>query len=170
MMMKIRDGFTLIEALVSISILGILLAMAIPAWDNFIQQKRLISATEALQDTFRLAHSESVTHQATITVSFVVGANWCVGLSDVGNCNCNTAGSCLIKGVQRVFGSTTYLGVSFTAAGFAGTNVQYDGARGVASDSGNITLTNGNYSTSLTNNRTGLVSICSDTVAGYSGC
>lgn len=57
-------GFTLPEVLVTIAIMGILLAIAVAIWLGLIEQRRVDAAANQLASDLRLAHS-SATNQLT---------------------------------------------------------------------------------------------------------
>jgi type II secretion system protein H len=58
------SGFTLIEMLVAIAIMGILMAIAAPAWNSFIANRNLTSTQDQLLQTIRQAQVQAIhTHQ-----------------------------------------------------------------------------------------------------------
>ncbi len=59
-MRKINKGITLLELLVVISIVGILAAFALPAFDNQIKNSRLKSAANQLLSAYGIARSEAI--------------------------------------------------------------------------------------------------------------
>ncbi|HEY2463517.1 MAG TPA: GspH/FimT family pseudopilin [Steroidobacteraceae bacterium] len=58
--MKVHHGFTLIELLVTLTVGGILLAIAIPAFNSFVQNDRDTGQVNSLVASFSYARSEAV--------------------------------------------------------------------------------------------------------------
>ena len=57
---KITRGFTLIELMIALVVLGVLLSLGVPAFSKIISNSRVRSVTEALQNGLRLAQNEAV--------------------------------------------------------------------------------------------------------------
>ncbi|MEQ1600241.1 MAG: GspH/FimT family pseudopilin [Methylophilaceae bacterium] len=76
---KIQFGFSLIELMIAVSLLGILTALAMPSYRNWIQNTMIRNAAESIQNGLQKARMEAVKHNAN--VQFVLGANsaWSVG-------------------------------------------------------------------------------------------
>lgn len=166
-----KKGFTLIEALMVVVIFTLLLLIAIPAWNDFIRKKQLITAMEGLYDTLKIAHSESIRRETNITVAFtknITTENWCYALSDGGDCDCLT-GVCTIEGVGHVINGVNGINLEITNL-TSNKYVTFEGIRGLASDSGSVTLTSEPYSITISVNKLGLLRTCSNTVVGYGVC
>lgn len=61
-------GFTLIELMVTISVAGILLAIAVPSLRTFLQNNRLTSAANDVLRSFQIARSEAIKRQQHVIV------------------------------------------------------------------------------------------------------
>lgn len=69
-----RKGFGLVESMISIAIIGIILAVAAPSIGSLIQRKKVIAAANELVSVIGYSRSEALAGQAEILVSFDDGA------------------------------------------------------------------------------------------------
>ena len=65
---KTAQGFTLLEALVVMALLGTLLALAAPGLTGVRQKHQMQSQAEQLQSSLMLARSEALRRQQRVTV------------------------------------------------------------------------------------------------------
>lgn len=68
-------GFTMIELIITVLILGILTTMALPSFRNFIASQRIKSASFDLMSMVSLARSEAIKRNTNVTVT-PAGGNW----------------------------------------------------------------------------------------------
>ena len=68
-------GFTLIEVMTTIIIMGIVSAMAISTWSSVIEHGRVDSATNQLAADLRLAHSKATNRLTPQTVTLTSGSS-----------------------------------------------------------------------------------------------
>lgn len=91
---RTEKGVTFLELLVTIAIIGILAAIAVPNYGDYVERQRLVGATEAVYGQLLLAKRASISNNRD--VHFVAKnaetADWCITIaesaSDVGaNCS-----------------------------------------------------------------------------------
>ncbi|QKS29208.1 MAG: type II transport protein GspH [Candidatus Accumulibacter similis] len=96
--MNAQRGFSLIELLVGIVILGVLMAMAVPRFSDWLRNARIRTSAEAIQNGLQLARAEAVRRNATVRFQLVntiddscaldtAGPHWVVSMD-------NPAGQC----------------------------------------------------------------------------
>ena len=92
--MKQQSGFTLVELMITLVILGIMLAIAAPAMSDFVVRQRVSGQASELMLALAYARSEAVKQGADIAVLPSTNAStgwadgWCVGrLDNMSNCS-----------------------------------------------------------------------------------
>lgn len=107
-------GFTLVELMVTISIAGILLAIAAPSFNHFFDKYRVKRAADTFSSFLINAKSEAIKRNKSVsTVITGSGGTWCAGMTENATCDCSPSSSsaCQIDGVDRVISSTSFKGV-----------------------------------------------------------
>lgn len=124
------SGFTLIEMLVVVAIIGILAALAAPSMTRLLERGRLRGAAEQVASDLQLARTEAIKRNQDVKVTFssdTPSTSWCYGVRVGGDCNCaitdpTDATACQIDGVLKVTSSADFAGVSL-AGSFVGSGV-----------------------------------------------
>ncbi|MDM3871262.1 GspH/FimT family pseudopilin [Porticoccus sp. W117] len=74
-----QAGFTLIELMVTVAILAILVAVAVPAMTSFMNSNRLTAHTSALKQAIQYARSEAVAKNQNVSVCASSDGATCTG-------------------------------------------------------------------------------------------
>lgn len=105
-------GFTLVELMVAIAVFAILLTMAAPSFNTFLDQYRVKRAADTVSAFLINTKSEAVKRNTNVSVVITgSGATWCAGMTEDDTCDCSTVGACQIDGVDRAIRSASFKGV-----------------------------------------------------------
>lgn len=169
-------GWTLVEALVVVAVLGVLAAVALPSYRHMVDNARLRGITELQVAALRLTMSESIKRGLPVSVTYreaTSGLDWCYGLSVGTACDCRVSGQCQVDGVERVTWGHEHPGIGLVA-GLSGKRFSFQPRRGTVT-AGNVQFT-GPHGKSLRVVVSGLgrIRICSPAgaaqVGGYPVC
>ncbi|MCX4187241.1 GspH/FimT family pseudopilin [Methylophaga sp. OBS4] len=115
-MLKLNSrGFTLIELMVIIAVLGVITALALPSFKSILDGRRLQGATDNFYAMLQYARSEAIKQNQSVQFQFDTNA-WCFGVDDEGaDCDCTTPSTCTVSGMQKVTDNTEYTNVTFSS-------------------------------------------------------
>lgn len=174
-------GVTLIELIVTIVVVGVLAAVAIPSFTDFFKRQRVVGAASELSSLMSYARAESLKSDeaVTLTVKDPVSGQWCFGLVvSTSPCDCDTgvgANSCRVDGVLRTSSYEAFSGVSITISP-AATSIamQYDPVRGTVNTVPKIGVQiDSDFALEVQSTKLGRASLCvpaGSTIAGYESC
>jgi type IV fimbrial biogenesis protein FimT len=162
-------GFTLIEAMVVIAIIGILMAIAFPSYQRMIERNKLKQVAESLKSDMQLARTEAIKRSKDVVLSRHTGTSgsWCYGLTEQSSCDCTTVNDCEIK---QISGGNFSSIVNMASAN---NNSTFGFRRGTI-DAGNITFSTTNYQARVVFSNTGRIKTCTPSgatgIIGYPAC
>lgn len=143
-------GLTLIEAMVTIAIIGILAAVAVPSYRNFIESRRISGAAEAIYR--EVIAVKTIATQQSKDIYFTLsgtGANWSMGISELPGCDptgTDTSRICQVllsnntaNPMRRQIASSGFNGITVTQAP-SGNQLQYNHRRGHFTSAATIEL------------------------------
>ena len=158
-------GFTLIEALVTISVIGILAVVALPALQDILERRRLIGATQTVFEQLQVARSEAIKQSRDVGVYFsgMGTETWVVALSTNTACAPATGVNCELVTTggtfTRLVNDAPFAGVSLNKSG--GASMTFDWMRLIVNGNATLTLLSPHHEARIVVSRVGRVRICS---------
>ena len=141
-----RSGFTIIELLVTLAVLGILISIGVNAYSGIFSQPALVQKSEHLYHFLRLAKSQSIKHNKKVYVHFCQLGNsgtWKMAMTELSACDCFVANSCLLDGLEVVEELTDGKVLSASNVTFSGNRASYSPMR-FSVETGGVTLSDTN--------------------------
>ena len=174
--MSRQSGFTIVELMIVLAIVGILITVAIPSFRDQMERRRLIGAAELVYEQLSYAKSEALKRQEPICAKFTSTA---FGITDKDPCDCDpsivdsgNASACTLASdvddsdvLLRRWDFSDFPGVSSSNT-FTGGLVEFEPIRGTAS-TGTVTLASANHSIGVVMSAMGRVRMCSPNLGGY---
>jgi len=174
-------GFTLLELMIVVALMGIVASIAVPSFQDTLERNYLKEAAESFKSDLMFIRTEAIKTSNNITVNRSTGNNggWCYGFDSTGfTCDCtetddtNTTtsaneGYCSAKRTEG-FPKTNLTSV-FPLSG----NSTFDFRRGTTGNH-NTCFSTTNYKIKVTTSTAGRILVCSNTdsfaMAGYPDC
>lgn len=131
-------GFTLIELMITITVLGIIVAIALPGFKSIIDGRKLVGATDNLYAALQYARSEAIKQNSDIQFQVNAGA-WCFGIDDDGaDCDCTVPATCTVDGAVKVYNDSDFGDVVLSNATV--NQIIFDARNGEPDTAGNFTF------------------------------
>jgi type IV fimbrial biogenesis protein FimT len=80
-----QAGFTLIEVLIAMVVMGVLISMAGPSFFEFMQNSQIRAAADAMQNGLQLARANAISRNVPVQLQVGPGSGWTVAEANPAN-------------------------------------------------------------------------------------
>ena len=123
-----RAGVTLIEMMITLAVMAVLGAMAMPSLSALAARQRLLSAAHQLQADVALAKLESAKRGQAVYLRFQPGSAWCWHLTTGPGGDCHQTAAGQAHGVLRVVRAADHPGIDLLEASTIGIDLSRPGS------------------------------------------
>jgi type IV fimbrial biogenesis protein FimT len=184
LLIRRHRGFSLVEIMMSVVLLAIGTAIALPSFRDQVEKRQVTNGAEQIASFINSAQGASMKTSREVWVKWSRTANndWCIGASVDAACDCNQVNSCLISGQEYVIDNSAAgdrdLLYSITGGGWDNA-YGFDPVRGLMLDLNDAPVmrlqsNSDEFRLSIYVNSTGRVILCSSdaehAVPGYDVC
>lgn len=142
-MRNIQKGFTLLEAMIVVAIIGIIASIAVPSYQDVLERNRIKDAAESLRADLQWTRTEAIKKSCPLKVVFD-NSVWNYKVYELdGVCPCQSDGTCTCPAdgndcVMKTVTVSQYPGVTMGTASFwnSGSTAWFDFRRGTTSHNG----------------------------------
>ncbi len=180
-------GFTMIELMVTIALIGTLTALALPSYSDMVQKRKLTSSAQQMAAFINQGHTEAARRNLPVTFSYRRDSHdeWCVGaILGEDDCACTQTQSdqgdyCAIDGVKHIMNNETFGNTQLVHIMEGNGSFSFDPIRGILLESGDAMVIelhtdSRDYKINLEVNESGNVRLCSKDdshdLPGYEVC
>lgn len=147
--MSAQRGFTLVELMLAVAIIGILSAVTLPSFQNFLSGQKLNVASNNVYTAMQLAKATAIQQNASMTVLFNKGTGqWCIFNRQItpDSTTCNMGSNNLENGVIKKYIEPLNPDISIASVPTDAAQITYDSfGRVVANPDSSATLTSLEY-------------------------
>lgn len=175
-----QRGYTLIEVLAAIAIIGVLAAVGLPSYTDSLERNRVAGAAEEIFGLLLRAKSEGTIRDVDMSFNTNPAATpWCAGFSATPGCDCTNTSSCTVNvagtSVLQTLSGAEFDNVVIAESFATGTGTTFSRIRGTASQAGIVAITDGSWQLNVVVDADGSVEICNpndatDSIPGYTSC
>lgn len=156
------NGFSLLQLTLCICIIGFLAVQNAGSFTVAIKRYSLRGAIQSVFFTMQLSRSQAIVQQQIVVVDIHEGEQWCIGLTNKADCDCQIASSCTINDLEQKVDYQDFQFIELEKSTFKHDNqTRFNPPRGLTTGyAGSLTFTDGSHRLKLILSNVGRVRIC----------